>query len=206
MRGLLLDFNGTLSDDEWLLCEIFQELFEQAGRPLSRERYYAELAGLSDPEIVERWLGHADDALLRRKIAAYRARIGQEDTVSSDVASEVRAFAREGEVAVVSGAARAEIETVLARASLESAISVIVAAEDVVKGKPDPEGYRRALEALELEAADAVAVEDSPAGVAAARGAGVRCVAVTTTFPREALDADDYADDLLDAMRRLRSC
>jgi beta-phosphoglucomutase len=206
VRGLLLDFNGTLSDDEWLLCEIFQELFADAGRPLTREQYYAELVGLSDPEIVQRWLGRVDDELLRRKVTAYRARIGQAETVRSDVASELRAFARDVDVAVVSGAAREEIEVVLARASLRSAVSAIVAAEDVVNGKPDPEGYLRALETLALDAADAVAVEDSPAGVAAARAAGVRCLAVTTTVPRERLDADDHADDLLDAMRRLRSC
>ena len=57
MRALLFDFNGTLSDDEGIQCEILQELFAAQGKPLSQHEYFDRLAGLSDPEIVERWLG-----------------------------------------------------------------------------------------------------------------------------------------------------
>jgi len=57
VRGIVFDFNGTLSDDEPILCEIFRELFAEHGRPLSAQEYYDELAGLSDPEIVLTWLG-----------------------------------------------------------------------------------------------------------------------------------------------------
>jgi beta-phosphoglucomutase len=55
--ALLFDFNGTLSDDEPILCEIWQEIFAERGRPLAREEYFARLAGLSDPEIAAAWLG-----------------------------------------------------------------------------------------------------------------------------------------------------
>jgi beta-phosphoglucomutase len=55
-RAVLFDFNGTLSDDGPILCEIFQEPFAEHGKPLSAQEYYDELAGLSDPEIVRRLL------------------------------------------------------------------------------------------------------------------------------------------------------
>ena len=84
----------------------------------------------------------------------------------------------------MSGAYRREIEPVVARAGLADAVRVLVAADDVTRGKPDPEGYLRALEALgdDLEPADVVAFEDTEAGIASARAAGLRCLAVRGTL------------------------
>ena len=62
-RAVVFDFNGTLSHDEPILCEIFMELFAEHGRPLSAQEYFDELAGLSDPEIVRTWLGEDHPAL-----------------------------------------------------------------------------------------------------------------------------------------------
>ena len=76
-RALIFDFNGTLSDDEPIMCEIFQELFAAAGKPLTEEEYFDGLAGRSDPEIVERWLGAADQNIIATKIDRYRARGGR---------------------------------------------------------------------------------------------------------------------------------
>ena len=64
MRALIFDFNGTLSHDEPLLCELFCGLFAEAGRPLAEHEYYDRLAGRSDPEIVRTWLGRDDPELL----------------------------------------------------------------------------------------------------------------------------------------------
>jgi sugar-phosphatase len=64
---------------------------------------------------------------------------------------------------------------------------VIVPAEDVERGKPHPEGYARACELLEVAGADAVAIEDTEAGVASAKDAGLRCVAVLGTLARDRL-------------------
>src|SRR5215211_1157472 len=93
MRALLLDFNGTLSEDEPILCRIFQELFEDAGKPLSEEEYYTQLAGLSDRQIVQMWLGRDDPALLEQKSARYRE-LTDGSTVS-DYAREAVRYAAE---------------------------------------------------------------------------------------------------------------
>ena len=193
MRALLLDFNGTLSDDEPLLYRIFQKLFAEAGRPLTEAEYYAELAGLSDPELVEKWFGKPRPDLVARKIARYRE-LADGSTISDEARAAVREAANTVDVAVVSGSARAEIEPVLEAAGLREAITVIVTADDIARSKPDPEGYLIALHLLGVAPADAAAVEDSDVGVAAAKAAGLYCVAVTSTMPAERLsNADELA-------------
>lgn len=194
MRALLLDFNGTLSEDEPLLCRIFQELFAEAGKPVSEQEYYDRLSGLSDREIVRLWLGRDDPAMLDRKIERY-LELADGSTVSPQAREAVRHAAERTTVAVVSGSARAEIEPVLQAAGLADSITLIVSVDDVERGKPDPEGYLLALRLLGIEAPDAAAVEDSEAGVAAAKTAGLYCVGVTTTLPAERLSqADELAE------------
>ena len=196
MRALLLDFNGTLSDDEPVLCRIFQELFAEAGKPLTEAEYYAELAGYSDREIVRKWLGREDPALLQRKSARYRE-LADGSSVSQEAREAVRAAAEVVSVAIVSGSARVEIEPVVEGAELLEAITVIVSEDDVRRSKPDPEGYLLALHLLGVGPRDAAAVEDSEAGVAAAKAAGLYCAAVTTTLPAERLrEADELAGRL----------
>ena len=206
MRALLLDFNGTLSEDEPLLCRIFQELFAEAGKPLTEEEYYERLAGFSDEEVIRMWLGRDDPQLLERKTARYRE-LADGSTISDAARAAVRWAADRAELAVVSGSARAEIEPVLDAAGIRQAFTVVVSVDDIRRGKPDPEGYLLALHLLGVESADAVAVEDSPAGVAAAKAAGVYCAAVTTSFGAERLpQADTLANHLdRDLIARLLS-
>ena len=62
-RALILDFNGTVSHDEHIVLELFQELFAEHGRPLDAATYERQLAGMSDPEIVWAWLGRDHPAV-----------------------------------------------------------------------------------------------------------------------------------------------
>jgi beta-phosphoglucomutase len=194
VRALLVDFNGTLSEDEPILCRIFQELFAEAGKPLTEDEYYGQLAGFSDREIVRMWLGRDDEAILERKVARYR-QLADGSTVSEDAREAVQLAAESVEVAVVSGSSRTEIEPVLEAAGIRQSITLVVSEEDVARSKPDPEGYLIALHLLGVGSADATAVEDSPAGVAAAKAAGLRCIGVTTSFgPDRLSQADELAD------------
>jgi beta-phosphoglucomutase len=197
VRALLLDFNGTISEDEPILCRIFQELFDEAGKPLTEGEYYDRLAGFSDREIVRMWLGRDDAALLDRKSERYR-QLADGSTVSTETREAVRAAANVVPVAVVSGSARAEIEPVLEAAGIAEAITLVVSEDDITRSKPDPEGYLIAVDLLGVEPGGAVAVEDSEAGIAAAKAAGIYCVAVTTTLPRERLSAADEVTERVD--------
>ena len=210
MRAVIFDLNGTLSNDEPILCEIFRRLFAEYGKPLSEETYYDRLAGHSDPEIVRMWLGadHPDvDKVIAQRTALYVAAVADGSSISEPVREAVRYTAGRVPVAVVSGAARAEIEPVLAAAGLAELINVVVSVDDVAAGKPDPESYLRALELLDgdLTAGDVLVLEDTDAGIAAAKTAGMRCVAVLGTLAPERLAAADEVVPQLDAelMRRL---
>jgi HAD superfamily hydrolase (TIGR01509 family) len=199
VEALLFDFNGTLSDDEGVQCEIYRELFAEQGRPLTEREYFDELAGHSDPEIVRRWLGPghpAADEVLRRRVRLFRERAGNGSTVPPHAREAVLRAAGRARLAVVSGAARAEVEAVL-RAAWIDVFETIVSAESVARGKPDPEGYLRALELLGVPADRAVAIEDTPPGIAAAKAAGLHCVAVLGTARRERLaEADEIVPRL----------
>jgi beta-phosphoglucomutase len=204
-QALLFDFNGTLSDDEHIQCEIYREIFAEAGRPLGEAEYFARLAGLSDPEIVRTWLGEERPELVAERVSRYQARAADGSTVGPSTREAVRYAATRAQLAVVSGAARVEIESVLAAAELTPFVSLVVAAEDVAAGKPDPAGYRRALELLDRRPDEAVAFEDSEAGVAAAKTAGLYCVAVEGTATVDRLGAADEIVGAVDVdlMRRL---
>ena len=209
-RAVIFDFNGTLSDDEPVLCEIYTELFAAHGRPLSAQEYFDELAGLSDPEIVRTWLGadHPDvEQVIEERVSLYRERVSDGSTVPERHRAAVRYAAARVPVAIVSGAARAEVEPVVHAAGLADSIRAIVAAEDVPDGKPDPAGYLRALTLLDggLAAEDVVVLEDTEAGVASAKAAGMRCLAVLGTLAPERLaDADEIVSGIdVPLMQRL---
>lgn len=196
MQAFLFDFNGTLSDDERVQCQIYRELFAEHGKPLTEEEYFAELAGFSDPEIVARWLGPDHPAaaeILEGRVRLFLERIGDGSTVPAHVREALLAVDGRARLAVVSGAARFEVEAVT-RAAEVDVFDLIVSAESVTHGKPDPEGYLRALELLGVPSGEAVAIEDAPPGVTAAKAAGLYCVAVLGTVPVERLaEADEIA-------------
>jgi beta-phosphoglucomutase len=192
--AVVFDFNGTISDDEPLLAELFVQVFGEIGIEVTEERYFGEFAGYSDPEIVERILSEAgprDPAvargLLDRRAELYLARAGAGETVHPAVAACVREIAGRVPVAVASGAVRVEVEAVLRGAALWPLLAAVVTADDVVHGKPDPEGYLIALDRLGVSGSDALSFEDTHLGVMAAVAAGMRCVGVGTTVPAERL-------------------
>jgi beta-phosphoglucomutase len=201
VRAVIFDFNGTLSDDEPILCEIFMHLFAEHGKPMSAQEYFDRLAGLSDPEIVRAWLGddHPDvEAVIRERVNLYRDAAADGSTVREHVREAVRYAAGRVPLAICSGAARAEIEPVVEAAGLAACFETIVSSDDVAHGKPDPEGYAKALAALDVDPADSLVVEDTEAGIAAGRAAGVgRVVALQTTLdPHRLAEADELIDRL----------
>jgi beta-phosphoglucomutase len=206
---MIFDFNGTLSDDEPVLCEIFMHLFAEHGRPMSAQEYFDRLAGLSDPEIVTTWLGEDHPAVQEvtdERVRMYRAAAADGSTIHEHVREAVRFAAERVPLAICSGAARDEIEPVVEAAGLVGCFRATVSSDDVFHGKPDPEGYLKALELLGADAAETVVFEDTEAGIASARAAGVgRVLAMRTTLePHRLAEADELVDRLdVGVMQRL---
>jgi len=211
-RAVIFDFNGTISDDEPLLAELFEQIFGEAGIEVGRDLYFEEFAGYSDAEICERVLGRfgrgdedgLTERLVNRRTELYLERQRERPTVTPEAAEFVRRVAERVPVAVASGAARREIDAVLTAAGLRDLFDVLVCMEDVTAGKPDPAGYLLALEQLQeragerLEPGDVLVFEDSEQGLRAALAAGMRCVVVAGTAPAERLQGAEAIVERLD--------
>jgi beta-phosphoglucomutase len=210
VRAVAFDFNGTLSNDEPIMCAIYERLFAERGRPMSEADYYGSLAGNTEDAIIGGWLGVEGvelSELVGERIRRYRVAVADGNTVTAGIREAVRYAAARVPVAIVSGAYREEIEPVLEAAGLHNLFAFLVTADDVVNGKPHPESYELLVERLgDGVAPEAVVVfEDTEAGVAAAKDAGVRCLAVRGTLPDDRLvRADDLVDRIdVELMRRL---
>lgn len=209
-RAVLFDFNGTLSLDEPVWFEVYRELFAELGRPLTEADYFGQLAGLSDEEAATLWLGAGHPAIARvvaEGVSRFWQTAGDGSTIPEAAREALAAAAALLPVGIVTTGRRAGLDAVLAVTGLDRHVAFTVTAEDVSRTKPDPEGYLLALERLGsgTEAADVLVFEDTPLGVAAAKAAGMRCVAVLGSATRERLTGADEVVDALDAalVRRL---
>lgn len=213
LQSLVFDFDGVLADTEPLHLRLFQETLEPRGITLTRANYYERYLGYDDSEVfraIARDLGLAwpDSevaAIVRDKSARFRAAAESHPMLFRGVAEGVSEWAAIVPVAIASGAFRDEIEIILDAAGLRRLFPVIVAAGETPRGKPAPDPYTAALDRLRAapglhhatpadgrpQASRSVAIEDSVWGIEAARRAGMKVVAVTTSYPAERLrDAD----------------
>lgn len=199
-RAIIFDFNGVIVDDEPQHCEALIATLASYGFPLDREGYYREYLGFDDRECFRftftRMGREPTPALLHeaieRKAVLYERAIRTSMELVPGSAEFIREAAEEGyRLAVVSGALRREIELVLNEAGLRRHFEFMVAAEDVDACKPDPQGYRRARETLNLPAESCMVIEDSLPGLKAAHAAGIRCAMIATSHPPDELVGAD---------------
>ena len=203
-RALVFDFDGVIADDEPLHLAAFQRTLAAEGVALTAEAYYARYLGFDDHDAIVEALREAGrpltperaEALMAAKAGHFLDLVRDGVRISPGVQEFVRAAAARVPLAIASGALRREIALILAQAGLTRAFAAIVSAEDVEEGKPSPAAFLCALERLRERAPDlatehCLVVEDSRAGIEAARRAGMRCLAVTNSYAAEALaDAD----------------
>ena len=202
LRAVIFDFNGIIVDDEPIHFKLFQKVFGEEGITLTEKVYYERYLGFDDRGAFTAGFREIkqplDDAklqqLIDRKAYYYQDMIRSHVSIFPGVRSLVSALTEKLPLAVASGALRNEIETILETAGLLHAFKVIVSAEDVKRGKPEPEIFLKALAELNagegahsIEAANCVVIEDSKEGVRGARHAGMKCLAVTNSYPAELL-------------------
>ncbi|AGB22793.1 haloacid dehalogenase superfamily protein, subfamily IA, variant 3 with third motif having DD or ED [Mycobacterium sp. JS623] len=196
--AVVFDFNGTLSDDEHILFDIFRELFRtHLGWAMTAEDYRAELLGRSDREIIERAVtrhgrGTEEEIteLLRLRQGVYKQRVAEHNPIGAAAAQLVKLLADNGiPVGIVTGAQRDDVLAVLNGSPAGELISFLIAEEDVNDGKPHPEGFQTAAAKLNREPRDVLVFEDSVPGVQAAVAAGMHCIAVCADEPSADLRA-----------------
>ncbi len=221
----LFDYNGVLADDETVHLEAFRDALAPLGITISEQDYNDRYLGFDDRgafrAIIQDCGRTPTEAEINELVASkkplYRARAELRLPLCDGAADLLRRRARLGPVGIVSGALREEILLGLARLEAENLVQHIVSAEDTIACKPDPEGYLIAITRLSSQIGPALArralvIEDSIAGVEAARAARLPCVAVTHSYGRAELERaganlvvehlDELSDDVLGKLYR----
>ncbi|HVK25509.1 MAG TPA: HAD family phosphatase [Actinokineospora sp.] len=183
MKALFLDFDGLLCDTESAARRSWTELYAQFGHELSTD-VWAAMAGRSNGHetAAADLAGRVGRPLTAAELSwrFTRKRMLAESEPLRPGVAELLGIARDRglRLAVVSSSDAVWVVGHLARLGVLDHFDVVVTGDDEPRHKPAPDLYLHALAATGLAAADVVAFEDSPSGVAAAIAAGLRCVAV----------------------------
>ena len=214
LRAVVFDFDGVLVDSEPLHFRALRGGLQSEGIAIDEDEYYARYAAYDDRTAIR--------LALEQHGTPYDAeRVGRTAKRKSELFDEllpgipffpgarelVRDLARELPLAIASGALRSEIERILAAGGLRECFRAVVGAEDVERTTPDPLPYASAVALLARESSglrpeDCVAFEDTMAGIASARAAGLKVIGVSHTYPAEKLGAAHRVAPGLSAIAR----
>jgi HAD superfamily hydrolase (TIGR01509 family) len=214
LRAIIFDCDGVLIDSEPVHFLMFRKVFAEEGITLTQADYEAKYLAMDDKGCFtavlrdrgERASGERVAGMVRRKAVYFEQAMRADPPTFPGVAQFIRAAAARYLLAIASGALRREVEFAMDGIGVRDCFRVVVAAEDVTRGKPDPEAYLTAMAGLSrLEAAggplrpeQCLVVEDSFHGVEAAKRAGMLCLAVTNTYPADKLSRADWVVARLD--------
>jgi len=204
LQAIVFDFDGVIADSERLHLRSYQDILAPEGITISSEDYFGRYLGYDDVGVfkaVGKDQGvpmdeHRVSALIARKGERYEALSAAGEMLFPGAADFIRSAAAVVPIAIASGALTHEIEDVLERTGLLPLFPVIVGADQTERSKPHPDPYQTAFARLRLHSGrdlvawQSVAIEDSRWGLVSARGAELRCVAVTTTYSAAELRAD----------------
>ncbi len=219
LKAVLFDFNGVIINDEPLHQKLIEQLLIEENLRPKPEEFREICLGRSDRACLTELLARRGrvvseeylSGLIARKAQAYAQQLAQIEKIPSypgltDLIFRIRSA--QLPLAVVSGAIRSEIELVLHRLELANAFSVIVAGDEITTSKPNPAGYLLAVDRLnqlqpnlQLQPQDCLAIEDTFAGIQAAKAAGMQVVGVANSYPFHMMQrvsnwAVDYLSDL----------
>lgn len=201
LQAIIFDFDGVIANSEPLHLRAFQAALADEGIELTAEDYYSRYLGFDDVGLLERlaadrhlgWNDRHVTALVARKGVRLQSMLHGGAVLFAGAADFIRASASAVPIAIASGALRHEIDEIVGAAGLAQLFTAIVASGDTAESKPSPAPYRLAFARLRertaraLDPSRTVAIEDSRWGLASAAGAGLRCVAVTTSYPAHEL-------------------
>ncbi|MBM0740330.1 HAD family phosphatase [Phormidium sp. CLA17] len=227
LKAILFDFNGVIINDEAIHNRLIDQLLIEENLRPKRGELRQICLGRSDRACLQdlfasrsRILSDANlDRLISRKSAAYQQELANLEKLPiyaglPDILFNIHAA--QLKIAIVTGALRSEVTAVLERVELSDEFSVIISGDEPFPSKPEPDGYLLAVKRLNelypelnLMPADCLAIEDTFAGITAAKKAGIPVVGVANTYPFHMLQrcanwTVDYLSDLeLDRVRQI---
>jgi HAD superfamily hydrolase (TIGR01509 family) len=211
---MIFDCDGVIADTEPLHLAAFQRVLSEEGITLTEEEYFQTYLAFDDRGCYTTAFRNAgrelSDQLLAELIARKARYIEPAMRDNLKMLPGAVAFIREASlkypIAIASGALRREIELILKHGDILDCFKSIVSAEDVTRGKPDPEIFLKACRQINeanggrITPAACLVIEDSIHGIHAARAAGMRCLAVTNSYPKEKLAEADRVVETLEQL------
>jgi HAD superfamily hydrolase (TIGR01509 family) len=208
LKAIIFDFDGVIADAEPIHLKAFQMILSEQGILLSNQDYYDRYLAFDDKTFFtmifkDNGIG-IDKALINslmiRKSEYYNKLIRENLVVFPGVVDLINKAYGKYTIAIGSGALRNEIEFILECAGVRKEFNIIVSADDVEHCKPNPEVFVKVLERINeigsqklefIYPYECLVIEDSIAGIKAAHAAGMKCLAVTNSYPYEKLSEAD---------------
>jgi beta-phosphoglucomutase family hydrolase len=204
--GAIFDWDGVIIDSSRQHEESWELLAREEYRPLQPDHFRRSF-GMKNEQIIPELLGWTHEPaeihrLSLRKEELYRQIIQERGLTPLPGVVEFLGRLREAGVPAVVGSSthRLNITTTLVMLGLDEMFQVIVTAEDVMHGKPDPEVFLLAAQRIGIKPARCVVLEDTPGGIQAARAGGMKVVGVATTHPAAKLRGADRIVRRLDEL------
>jgi beta-phosphoglucomutase family hydrolase len=201
--AVIWDMDGVIADTAPYHFGAWQETLRGRGVDFTEEDFRRGF-GQKNDNIIRDNLGEATsqseiDAIAREKEANFRRRIKHSIKALPGAVELIKSLGRRGfKLALASSTPIENIRLLLSGLGISDCFHAIVAADDVTEGKPGPQCFLLAARRLGIEPESCVVIEDAVTGVVAARRAGMRCIAVTTTHPRTSLMEADLVVDTLE--------
>jgi HAD superfamily hydrolase (TIGR01509 family) len=206
--AIIFDMDGVLVNSEPLHDKAWETLFAELDIAHNHGVVFADYVGRSDRVllrdlIARHGLPHTADELIQRKLRHLLALLRQHRVEFRELRDLLPALAARYRLAVATSAPHVAIDVVMEVTGFRPHFQALVSRDDVRAGKPDPGVYLLAAQRLGVATSDCCAIEDSPAGIEAAKAAGMTCVALATSLPAARLAGADQIGRDHAALRQL---
>ncbi|MDD2336291.1 MAG: HAD family phosphatase [Geobacteraceae bacterium] len=215
LKAVIFDFDGIIVDTEPIHFQAFQRVLQPLQLGYSWEEYLEKYIGFDDRDAFREAFASAgkllDDGMLSdlisRKAEVFESIVRQGVQPYPGVIELIKSLSGSLPLALCSGALQRDILPILEQFGLQDAFDVLVTADDVQSSKPDPESYILTLQRLVeiypstiILPQGCIAIEDTPAGITSASGAGLNVLAITNSYPAERLKGALLITDTLEGV------
>jgi len=202
-RAVLWDMDGVITNTAPFHFEAWRETFGQRGIEFTEEDFRQNF-GLRNDSIIRGIMGNkvSDEdikTIAQDKEANFRRRLPRHISPLTGVVQLLKSLKEAGfRIALASSTPKENLNLLTRNLGIDKYFDAIVSEEDVTEGKPSPQPFLLAADRLKVPPSNCVVIEDAIAGVEAAKAAGMKCIAITTTHPRDSLSQADLVVDSLE--------